>query len=298
MQEYEIYYDEIKEDGYWHGIFFVPVGSNNDLCQCLEDAGRDYPFNCRLHFSNCGKNDPEDSMRTLLTESYISIGCASLQSQKFEKYPAKAKVGRHPKIINPICAKFAVYRVSPAAIKACNGNRNLIITQTLKSALKGALHYLFPIEENIMINRIFFEGTELQGIDEEKIMANLQKQVRSNVKKLPDNFITQSSDHNSLSENQEKKDSRILQLCDSMVGATRFCVVCDSIDHIRSKITKPIKGILGYADESLTRMKESRYFRGFSLSEADTDGDNWEFTNLKIKGNTNPIEQKNLFSKS
>lgn len=296
MQEYEIYYDEIKEDGYWHGIFFLPTGSSRNLIKYLEEAESDYPFNCRLHFANCGKNDPEDSMRTLLTESYISIGCASLQSQKFEEYPVKAKVGRHLKLIAPICAKFAVYRVSPEVMRACNENRNLIITQTLKSALKGAIHYLFPTEEDIMINKIFFEGAELQGVDDKKIMATLQKQVHNNIKKLPDNFVTQSSNHNNLSWNQEKKDSCILQLCDSMVGATRFCVVSNSSDHIRNKISKPIKGILGYADESLIRMRQSRYFRGFSLSEAGVDGDDWEFTNLKVKERINYGEQKSLFA--
>lgn len=296
MQEYEIYYDEIKEDGYWHGIFFLPVDSSRDLIRYLEDAERDYPLNCRLHFANCGKNDPEDSMRTLLTESYISIGCASLQSQKFEKYPVKAKVGRSPKLITPIRAKFAVYRVSPEVMRACNENRNLIITQTLKSALKGALHYLFPVEEDITISKIFFEGTELQGIDDKKIMAKLQEQVHGNVKSLPDAFVTQSSNHNDLSEGQEKKDSCILQLCDSMVGATRFGVVSNSNDHIRSKLSKPIRGILEYSDESLTRMKQSRYFRGFSLSEAGVDGDDWEFTNLKIKEGTNLGKQESLFA--
>jgi len=295
MIEYDIYYDEIKEDGYWHGIFFVPVCNNSYLMQCLDEAKKDYPFTCRLHFANCGNNDPEDSMRTLLTESYMSIGCASLQSQKFEKYPPKAKVGKSLKRINPICAKFAAYRVSPEVMKSCCENRNLMIIQTLKSALKSSLHYLFSGEEDVAINRIFFDGTELQGIDDKKILTNLKNQVRDHVKSLPDAFITQSSDHNILGSNQSESDSCLLQLCDSMIGAVRFYVISNYKDSVRNKISKPIKGILEYTRESKIRMEQSRYFRGFSLSEAGADGDDWKFTNLKIKEDILSGKQKSLF---
>ena len=207
MIEYDVYYDEIKTDGYWHGIFFIPVDKREDFINYLQIARKDYPFIHRLHFSSLREREPLDSLRTKLTESYISIGCAALQSQKFEKYIPKAKIGKSPKIIVPVSAKFAVYKISSEVIKNCSDNKNLIIEQTLKSALKSSLHYLFSDKEDISINRILFDGESLQGINDKKIVLNLRKQLRNNVKRIPDDFIIQSSDHNKLNSHQNIEDS-------------------------------------------------------------------------------------------
>jgi hypothetical protein len=292
MVDYDIYYDESKKDGHWHGIFFVPVDRREKLVSYLSQAREECPFKQRLYFKRIGNEENKGCLRLKLTESYISIGSASLQSQKFDKYPSMAKVGRTPKIINPIAAKLAIYRVSGEVMKACCKNQNLIITQTLKSALKGSLHYLFSEEEEISISRIFFEGESLQGIDDKKILRDLKRQVRDNIKFLPDRFLMQSSDHNKIEKGLDMNDSYILQLCDSMVGAARFFVVSNLKSSSRYNISLPIKEILSYSEESFSRMMQSRYFRGFCLSEAGVNGEDWEFSKLNVFGSK--IESKQI----
>jgi hypothetical protein len=111
MNEYDIYYDESKEDGYWHGLLFVPTKTRTKLISLLKEARNAYPFKYRLHFVCIGMNEPQDSLRVKLTESYISIGCTALQQRNFKKYFPKAKVGKFPKIVDPISSKLAIYRV-------------------------------------------------------------------------------------------------------------------------------------------------------------------------------------------
>jgi len=35
---YELYHDESQEDGYWHGMLLVPVGTKNELVNLLNLA--------------------------------------------------------------------------------------------------------------------------------------------------------------------------------------------------------------------------------------------------------------------
>lgn len=275
MEIYDLFYDECKEDGYWHAIFFVPKFKYDHLLSYLNEAREDYPFKYRLHFSNIGENEPTDSLRTQLTASYISIGCASLQQQKFERYPPKAKIGKRARLIKPIKGKFSVYRVLSSA-----PNENLI-TETLKSALKGALHFLFDGQQNFEIHRIVFEGESLQGLNDKKIIMKLSNEVRPYVKILPNNFSFKTSDHTKTDSKEDFNDSQILQLCDSMLGATRFSALNNLTKNARSITSSPIQEILSYSEKPFVRMKQSRFFRGFSLSEAKKHRDNWAFSNLK-----------------
>lgn len=283
MTEYDIYYDESKEDGYWHGILLVPINARSDLVDYLRKSRQQCPFQYRLHFSKLAHSESPNSTRSKLTESFISIGCGILQQAKFDKNLPKAKIGLTAKIIEPIKAKFVVYRVIFDASEKYNGYRNNLIERTLKSALKSSLHYLFDKDVPIKINRVVFEGEELQGLSDVNILTNLSWQVRDNVKELPSKFITQSSNHQKLKDGQDVNDSYILQLCDSLLGATRFLVVNDSESSVKRKVSLPMKELLKYANQPYPRMKQSRYFRGFSLAQAEMKDEVWFFDDLKLK---------------
>ena len=291
MDVYDLHYDESKEDGYWHGIIFVPVKNIDRLSGYLKEAREDYNFPYPLHFTKLRKNESINSPRTLLTESYISIGIASIQQQKFQKNPPKARIGRHLKIIGDIGSKFVVYRV------VCDDrslDRENAIEQTLKSALKGALHFLFDGSRSIAVRRVVFEGAELQGIDDESILRNLRGQTRSYIKRLPTNFIAQSSDHTKLQRGQDTDDSYTLQLCDALLGGVRFAVVKNGEHPARSRVSKPLGELLKYADQPHVRMKQSRYYKGFSLAQAEMKNGNWNFSNLHIREKEVGSRQINL----
>ena len=40
--EYELYHDESKENGYWHGMLLVPVTKKSELVALLELASKKY----------------------------------------------------------------------------------------------------------------------------------------------------------------------------------------------------------------------------------------------------------------
>jgi hypothetical protein len=295
MIEYDVYYDESKEDGYWHGILFVPIETNAKLTSLLGEARNDYPFKHRLHFVCLGANEPTDSLRTKLTESYINIGCSALQQQKFEKFQSKAKVGKFPKVIDPIRAKFVAYRAILNTEEMYGINRGALISRTLKSALKGAIHYLFDETNDIGINRIFFEGEDPAGVADAEIMYQLKNQKRDYIKKLPENFIFQTSDHNKLDEARHINDSYILQLCDLLIGATRFSVISNVKESSsRYKASLPVRKILEYSNKPYARMKESRFYRGFSLAQAEKRGGEWVFNNLQSIQRENMSNQVKL----
>lgn len=293
MIEYDAYYDEIKENGYWHGWLFVPIDNRDTLCSYLSRAREAVPFKYPLHFLNLGKSEPTDSLRVRLTESYISVGCAALQQCKFRSDPPKARVGGSAEIINPVKAKLTIYRVIGDVLKK-NSNRNGLIAETLKSSLKGSLHYLFDGREKIAIRRIVFEGGDMQGINDQYIISVLRNQAWSHVVGLPDRFTYQSSDHNK-SALGIRDDCQILQLSDLLVGATRYCVVSGERMKIRDKVSAPIFQLLDRADRHSAGLRRSRYYRGFSMSQAEKNGSAWEFKNLRINSGV-ASQQTRLFS--
>jgi hypothetical protein len=143
------------------------------------------------------------------------------------------------------------------------------------------------------INRIIFEGTNYEGISDKAILLKLKNQVRNHVKKLPKEFIFQSSDHNNLNKKEDIEDSYILQLCDSLVGATRFLVIGGN-NNSRSVVSIPVREILKYSDEPHVRMKQSRYYRGFSLVQAERKKEEWIFSDLCLAEKKINFRQKKI----
>jgi len=291
FKEYDVYYDESKEPGYWHGLLFIPCEKARDLSKLLEDARQNIGGKDRAHFVNIKKASVEHDLHSRLVRSFVSIGVASLQQCKFIKFPSQAYVGNNITEMNPIGSKFSIYCVSNETMIS-SLDRTELIMQTMKSTLKGSLHYLFDQRDQIRLRRIIFEGKNNQGVDHRKIIRILKAEIASNIEIQSEVFEFVSSDQNTVSP-EYFSEAHILQCMDCMLGSMRHAHLAIEGNSIRDEISQPMRSILReYNDATYVRMKQSRYFRGFSFSRARKDGSLWNFETLAEKKIMAPAHPK------
>ncbi len=93
---YDIYHDECKEDGYWHGFLFVPRDSRDALLNLLSSARDNTTYDGYFHYVTIGQSANPDGKKYIAAEAWTSIGCNALQQQKLRKFPPDVLLGRKP----------------------------------------------------------------------------------------------------------------------------------------------------------------------------------------------------------
>jgi len=96
-------------------------------------------------------------------------------------------------------------------------------------------------------------------------------------------IIPQDSDHNKIKSSQDPNDSHLLQLCDILLGGIRHHSHCPVSNSIKYKISLPCRALLGHDVNNYSRMKQSRFFNGFTFGEAWLENNEWQFDSLKLK---------------
>jgi hypothetical protein len=72
--DYEVYHDESKTDGFWHGIFLVPVVQKHNLVDLLIQARE----KARYHYPLTIKKIRRDGQIFNCAYSWIQTGVAAL----------------------------------------------------------------------------------------------------------------------------------------------------------------------------------------------------------------------------
>ena len=306
--DYDLYHDESKENGYWHGILLVPVIKRDIFLKCLDDIRQevDYP-----HFISLkGLKDKGRDFNCI--RSWIQLGVAGLmQYFKNNPYPvlvggarkfsqSTKNVGRNYKeIISIDCenkiigAKFILFKERDSHCKMGDGYPDLAakIETTLRMATVGGIHWLGDDENPIKIKSIHFDGHEHYGrnIDKDRIIGRICG-LRDYCSIDKDLIIDDRISNHKKKDCQTYEDCQFLQLTDLLVGGFRT-ILGETKNDIQKEVAFPISELVIKWQGGYSRMKNSRWFKGFWMSESWIDSDKWNFGDFVYKN----IQQKVLF---
>jgi hypothetical protein len=292
---YDIYHDESQEESYWHGFLFVPRISRQYLLDLLMKARGNINWQYPISFKEIGRRQGTGSPKTRLVSSWLTIGLAALQQQKFHNLPVAFSLGGSPpecklRIERPIRCKFVIFKEKDKHEKMFYGLSALAcIETTFRMGIKGGVHRLFSDNEPIIIGNIFIDGDRHyikrfgRRLDVNRSLRRFAKEKRPYVSFIRGaKLIPQRSNHNKIKLWQNPDDIKLLQLCDFLLGGVRFHSYCPDSRKIKYKISWPCKKLLEHDQDSPARMKESRFYNGFLLDEAWLEDDRWQFGQLNI----------------
>jgi len=295
---FDIYHDESTQDAYWHGIYFVPRSSRGILLDLLKESRQHNDYHHKLSYKDIGKKAKSRHAIPLTAKSWTTIGIAAIQQQKVGRYPPQIYLGmntwkgrpaKYRTLQSLLGCKLAVFRERDNHRKmALDPLDN--IEATFKMALKGALHYLFNYRSPVVVGNIYLDGEDHyigrhgRTFDGQKILRKLKAEAWDHVSFSPDSrVIPFESDHHKLGVDDDKSHSHLLQLVDLLLGGFRFYSHCPDKGHIRYHISRQCRSLLERERDNFARMKQSRFFQGFSLNEAWLDDDQWCFRPLDLK---------------
>src|SRR5206468_13123287 len=78
---YDVYHDECKEGGYWHGFLFVPRPTRAELLGLLNRARENTEYQGHLHYVDIGKKAKPHHQKYIATEAWTSTGRNSLRKR-------------------------------------------------------------------------------------------------------------------------------------------------------------------------------------------------------------------------
>lgn len=157
------------------------------------------------------------------------------------------------------------------------------IETTFRFGLKGGLHFLGSDEQPIHIEKMHFDGHKhyLRHLDRGRIVGRLQGLRRyCSISSRQDIIDDRASDHRE-EEAQSYEDCQLLQLTDLLIGSFRTAlgVLTREIHKELARLPKDL--ILDY-QKGYARMRNSRWFNSFWLSECFLENDGWHFQALEF----------------
>jgi hypothetical protein len=150
------------------------------------------------------------------------------------------------------------------------------------------LHFLGSDESPISITKIHFDGHEhyQREIDKERIVNRIYGlREYCHIADCPDLIDQRRSDHND-PQGQDYEDCQFLQLTDILIGCFRTALGFRTRD-IHFLLSLPIKKwLLSRYNKGYARMKHSRWFNSFVLSQCylNSNGE-WKFERVERKSN-------------
>lgn len=289
--EYDIYHDESQEAGYWHGILLVPIMNRSVLLDVLKEirANTNYFDPVAMKGINKPSGKPFQTTRSFasfstcaLTQRLKRESCGYITGKIIQNDTGKREF-EYKNIKNPICAKFIVSRIVDH-LKSLNNHYYRDHCEKMEvtfcHALKGGIHFLGEQENPISIRSIHFDGYKQYGrhVSLDKILSgmnNLRPYCSMSSKISIDD---RSSDHRE-QDSQFYDGCQLLQLTDVLIGAFRT-ILGDCKNSIQEKISVPIRQLVDRWNQGYARMKNSRWYKGFCISECIHENGLWQFRQI------------------
>lgn len=293
--DYELYHDESRENGYWHGMLLIPSNMKNIISNTLNEIRTNTNFANKVSFKDIrGTGQKYD-----LAKAWIQIASGALRSKigkdKFFylnglKTKNKYIIANLPDIFG---AKFILFRV-------INGFGDMSVTMDLgkkveitsRIGIKGGLHYLFDDTNKVKITRIHFDGHEhyRRRLNKRIIvdrLSGLRDYVEiDNIENIIDD---DSSDHSKIGFCQAYEDCQFQQLTDLIIGCMRVCIL-GSDNQYKKSLTYPIQSILNRYYLGYARMKESRWFSSICMSESFLSDGRWNFQKIQVQKKSDGVQ--------
>lgn len=284
FREYDIYHDESQIAGYWHGILFVPRDSRQRLLNLLagirSNTDRHHPISLKNLEKASGKLHR-------CVSCWTQIGVAALlQDFKGRAYSIstgkEGQWGQYCQFTELVGARFILFR-----IRGGLGSLNLCpdyaarVETTFRMAFKGGLTMFSRQGDELCIRSLHFDGHKhyKRRLDLSRILRNMGNppqgvRIHSGVV-LDDD----SSDHRQ-QNCQPYDDCQLLQLTDLLVSGFRT-VLAESTSDAQRLACAPLAELASKWDRGPKGFKNSRWFKGFCISEGFIENGEWQFGPIK-----------------
>ncbi|MCB5251390.1 MAG: hypothetical protein RBR69_05815 [Candidatus Cloacimonadaceae bacterium] len=282
---WDVFYDECKADGYWHCFLFIPKNKIVFLDSLIQQARECSNYRDPIHYTNIGRKTKNEDRRVVFIKVLTDILLYIIQQQKLDA------VINWNGTTQKINAPYVGARV--AILRMLNNHETQSIPQklieaTFRMAIKGPLHYLFTDEHPIIdtINVDFSTSSFQNSFDESNLWERVKNELNKNITFTPSSSITCISKKDYL---PDCPFSQIMQFVDVILGSFRTCVVQNTEFVARYFASEPIRSLLLKDYKNIARMKNSRYYKGYSLTDAHLN-DQWVFKPIKIENDKNQYD--------
>lgn len=233
------------------------------------------------------------------TECWLHLGIAALvQNLKGSRYPiltgARARSKNYGFLEQVIGARFILFKVRDGLGGLYEQmDYGAKVETTFRMAFKGGL-ILFSAEGGTMcVRSLHFDGHEQyrRNLDKARIIGRLGKLPAGVVIPADLNLVDGSSDHHR-ADGQQYDDCQLLQLTDILVGGFRS-VLGTATNSAQAELSNSLLKLVDRWNEGPHRMRNSRWHKGFAISEGYIENDKWEFRAIEPNATTT---QPGLFS--
>jgi hypothetical protein len=155
------------------------------------------------------------------------------------------------------------------------------VETTFRMAFKGGLAIFAGESGDIAVQSLHFDGHQHYGrrVDSKRILGRLDP-VPPRVH-LPDDIEVddRTSDHRKR-DCQSYDDCQLLQLTDIFVGGFRT-VLGEATSDAQREVCAPLLELHKRWRQGARRMRNSKWRRGFCISEAYLESDKWQFRDVE-----------------
>jgi len=301
FENYELYHDESIITGYWHGMLLVPLSKKESILSYLTKSRNNLKYDHKIRFTDINRYGP----KYLLASAWLSIALGFLRSSTgnkklyiFEGAKKNKKLCYPYMADNCLGMKFILFKERDNYKLMENYPDTTSKIETIfRFGLKGGLHYLFSDNNPVNIIKMHFDGYEhhKRHIDPNRIVGRLNG-LRSycSINNSRDIIDDGNSDHKKVNS-QEYSDCQLLQLTDLMIGAFRYALGYHH--NISNRFQENLAGytriLIDKYSKGLARMRNSRWFESFCMSECYLELDSWKFDTIdhfnKSKSNQLPL---------
>ena len=283
--DYELYHDESMVRGYWHGMLLVPIPCKAQVLELLSQARREAGYFDPLSLKKVRHRGRLHDC----TEAWIQVGVAALRSHT-KGEPCQVFTGgrhaggrkRYAVLCEPVGAKFIVFcERDSLARMSMHPDHGSKVETTFRMGLKGGLHFLGGPHETIHIERIHFDGHQHyhRHVDPTRIVGRLYGlRPYCSISSRPDLIDDRTSDHRA-SDCQHYDDCQLLQLTDLLIGCFRTALQ-PATNPLRWHLAYPVRQLVSRYAGGYARMRNSRWFGSFCMSECHLDSGFWTFETL------------------
>ena len=281
--DYDLYHDESLEGGYWHGMLLVPRETRKTLLDRLRRIRSNIRYEHPVSLKGI---DQESGPRFRMAEAWLSLVVVALaQRSKGEGLHFLTGI-RKPQpetdiLEHVVGARFILFRVRDGHKVFTGYSDNAAkIETTFRIGLKGGLHLFADDRELLRVASLHFDGYEHYNrrVDGMRIIDRMGK-LRDEVAFADDLVIDDRSGDHSRDGCQEKDDCQLLQLTDLLVSGFRT-VLGEAKNNAQRRAAGPLGELATRWHQGPARMRNSRWYKGFCISECYLENDRWAFADI------------------
>ncbi len=294
--EYDVYHDESKEAGYWHGILFVPRRTRQVVLKHLSTIRHKTGFSLSLSLKEvkghgdrfqCSRAVVQLAVNAMIQDVKGKVERVFIGERTCDPHRRREATAFHEiiRIDQVLGLKLIVFRERDAhKLLAPRLDYGAKVETTFRMGFKGGLHLLFDKDHPITVSSIHFDGYEhyRRHIDRNRIIGRLKPDLRPYCQ-IPDDIpVDDRHRAERQADAQSYDDLQFLQIADLLIGSFRT-VLGEKKSRVQADVASPAAELVKKWKSGPKRMGYSRWHRAFCISECYLENDQWQFAPLPAK---------------